>query len=67
MIRITDLFRWVAATLPTLAALAPRAVPVPVASPSGKHGCVDPLRRQHRRLRTVLSVSPQPWKVSHDN
>lgn len=60
MIRIPDLFRWVATTLPTLAAPAPRQVPVPVASPSRKHGCADPVRRQRRRLRTILSVSPQP-------
>lgn len=63
MSRIAALFRWFAAAL-----VAP--VPTPMRAPAASHsenGCADPLRRQHRRLRTVLSVSPKPWRrPNHD-
>lgn len=62
MIRIDDLFRWVTTALTTPSAPAVSPVPAPLASHLGKHGCADPLRRQHRRLRTVLSVSRKPWR-----
>jgi hypothetical protein len=66
MTMLRDLLGWLAATL------RPQPTPVLASVPAISSGFAhsrqsDPLRRHRRRLRTILSVSPQSHsRIDHD-